>query len=118
VTEADWERLRLIVREEIARANGAGPTASETVSKPELARLLRVSTRQIERFMTQGMPRSTVGRAPRFDYQACRAWLDQHGVPRSPAPEHRPASDACPILRPVGAARASRLFRRLGGIKN
>jgi hypothetical protein len=58
-------------------------SAEPLLTKAELAKHLHVNEAQVDRFVRKGMPRETIGSAPRFDLVACRAWLAAHRKPRA-----------------------------------
>lgn len=53
---------------------------SECLTPAELAAALRISTRQVDRLVSAGMPCQPVGaRGKRYDLHACKQWLkDNH----------------------------------------
>lgn len=70
------ERLVDGLAERIAGILGSAASAPEgLLTRDELAMRLRVSPVTIDRQVRDGMPREYIGDLPRFDYQACRAWL-------------------------------------------
>jgi hypothetical protein len=71
------------------------------LSKTELAIPLGVQTAQIDRFVRKGMPRTTVGARPRFEFAACRTWLDARTTAQaaSPPPDANPGDHATLVQR-------------------
>lgn len=58
-----------------ARKNGK---IVRTVSQTELARIVGYSTRQVQRFVEQGLPRDGEGRGARYPLAECVQWILQH----------------------------------------
>ena len=70
------EDLRSIIREAVAEAlEGANSTPQKTlITKEELAQILSCSTYTVQRMIKEGMPHVRLGRAQRFDTEACQEW--------------------------------------------
>lgn len=71
--------IRPLIPDEASTPPAAHRTAAPLMTKTELARALRVTTRTIDRHVHDGLPFVRVGRRRRFDHAAVLAWMYKQG---------------------------------------
>jgi hypothetical protein len=69
------ELIRNAVSE--AQENAPAQAAPRLLDRVELARALACSPSQVDKLRRRGMPHIRVGESPRFEVDACLAWLRQ-----------------------------------------
>src|SRR5262245_7404572 len=80
-----------VARELAALTPEPPATPAPLVDKREIARLLAGSPATIDRLVRAGMPHVPIGDVRRFDVDACRGWLADHGKESATTPTARSA---------------------------